>query len=1092
VGLGKKEGGALGKAPSFADRKDSPVSISRKLCAMQRPFAPAARLGVNRSTKAKVNLGFTEWTPDEATVERRKFAALASRAATAIGSFAVAALAACSGSNVVPPAAGIPSVGHQAEFVTGEISSQSSQAPGRGAELGAASAQHTVYVAAVLADKPTVYYRLNQKSGTTFVDFSGNKHAATISGSVSMGHTPLIAGDSTALSSSFAGGYAHEAVTWPQRAVTAECWIRPTAADVAAEADPRLLGNGWTDHDGKGFMLWLSQGHPAFNTGWNTLTGPQTLKAGSVYHVVGTFAANSPDIDLYVNGSLVAKSTYGYVPTPQTGDSANTYFGVLNTGSFFGMVDHFQGDMSDCAVYNQALPAARVSVHYVDGRAGATPTPSPTPSPRPTASPAPRTYAATVAADKPLVYYRLNQKSGTIFADSSGNGHPATTSGKVAMGHPALIKDDSSAASASFAEGEALESVTWPERAITAECWIRPVAADRVAGNNPRILENAWSDIDGKGFMLWLKAAHVAFSTGTSTVESPTTVQAGQAYYVAATFEASSPEIELYVDGSLSAKGTYTTVPTPQTGDTKTTFFGVLYAHSIYGLHFQGDMSDCAIYDYALTAAQIHDHYVVGAPNPVATPTPAPKPSPTPVPKPSPTPSATATPNPTGTAISYNATSACIEGKLYTNDVLPAGVGEFSTNGLNRAFWGGKKTRTVGINAGTWGPGFMTSWGRHQYDTYFGDSADGTGYDPFSVVTDTAVSGSPKALRIEAMPMPAPIATSLTVLANDQWPVTSAGSGFAVPSQGGSLKVNVANPNAAQTGWHVGIGYSGAAITFIGTLTSGGSAPSGNGTGGSNPWTISNIHVYAGTPGTTVKPGSNDEGGFRAYNFPQYYSGTLDTNVNQQYGFFVARIRLPKPAGGLSPAWWMLETGGVGTNAGQLLRSEWDIEEQFGPDYGTQLNAGNILWNSGNHSYGCGLNCPAANNSTGPGATGVYPWPSTSSGDINTAYHDYGVLIAPGGPQFPTNYKSGGGVYVERNSTTTGTTFYLDGRPIAGHVGQPDLTQNSPDKELMMMFQVGSPGSWLDPYNSMASNSWPQYMYAQWLRAYKPTSASCS
>ncbi len=187
--------------------------------------------------------------------------------------------------------------------------------------------------------------------------------------------------------------------------------------------------------------------------------------------------------------------------------------------------------------------------------------------------------------------------------------------------------------------------------------------------------------------------------------------------------------------------------------------------------------------------------------------------------------------------------------------------------------------------------------------------------------------------------------------------------------------------NCAQTGWNVGIGYQGAAITFIGTLTSGGATPSGNGTGGSNPWTISNIHIYSGSPGTTITPGSNDEGGFRAYNFPQYYSGTLDANVNQQYGFFVARVRLPQPLPALSPAWWMLETGGVGKNGGKLLRSEWDVEEQFAAVYNYELNAGNILWNSGSPdiSYGCGLGCPSSNNTTTSGATGVYPWPSTSS-----------------------------------------------------------------------------------------------------------------
>ncbi len=460
-----------------------------------------------------------------------------------------------------------------------------------------------------------------------------------------------------------------------------------------------------------------------------------------------------------------------------------------------------------------------------------------------------------------------------------------------------------------------------------------------------------------------------------------------------------------------------------------------------------------------------------------------------------PLPGSSATPGPGGSSLplTYNATKACINHVSFTNTVLPANEGEFGTSGLDRSFWGGIKTRTHPPTA-TWGPGFYPSWGRHQYDTYMGDNSDGTGYDPFAVVADGAVSGSPKALRIEAMPMPSPIATSLTVMANDQWIVASAESAFSVPSEGGSLTLNVNNVNSAQNGWKVGIGYQGAPITFVGTLTSGGATTSGNGTGGSNPWTISNVHIYSGTTGTTITPGSNDEGGLRAYSFPQFYSGTLDANVNQQYGFFVARVRLPQPLPDLSPAWWMLETGGVGTNGGQLLRSEWDIEEQFGAVYSYELNAGNILWNSGGPgiAYGCGLSCPAGNNTTGAGATGVYPWLSTSGSNFNSSYHDYGVLVQSGGPAFPTNYSGGaGGVYVENGSPWSGTTFFLDGYPIPGHIGQPNLTQGSPDKELMMMFQVGIPGSWLDPSSQAFSNPWPQYMYVQWIRAYAPTSSSC-
>jgi hypothetical protein len=449
--------------------------------------------------------------------------------------------------------------------------------------------------------------------------------------------------------------------------------------------------------------------------------------------------------------------------------------------------------------------------------------------------------------------------------------------------------------------------------------------------------------------------------------------------------------------------------------------------------------------------------------------------------------------------LTYDAQQACINHLTFTNTVLPSGVGEFSTNGLDDAYWGANHSRTYSPVA-TW-PGYQPSWGKFQYDTYFGNANDGSGNTPFAVEPDTEVPGSPTALRIMAEPMPAPMQNNPAY--GDGWTATSIVANIESPPAGGSITIPVAQANVTHQGWKSGIGRpanSGGGgeddpqgVVFVGTVTAGGCTVNAQGqcTGGSTSITLSNVQYFEGGPGISI-PANSD---FQDWDFPDYYSGALDTNVNQEYGFFVARVRLPRPKPALSPAWWMLETGGVGQNNGQLLRSEWDVEEQFADDYGRELNAGNILWNSGtsgDYSYGCGLGCPAQNNTTQPGATGVYPWPAKSHGTYHSEYHDFGVLISPGGPAFPTNYSSGSGVYVENGNAFAGTTYFLDGYPIPGHVNQPDLTQGSPDKELMLMFQVGFPGSWLDPNSrGLKAKFWPQYMWVQWLRAYQPTSTPC-
>lgn len=403
----------------------------------------------------------------------------------------------------------------------------------------------------------------------------------------------------------------------------------------------------------------------------------------------------------------------------------------------------------------------------------------------------------------------------------------------------------------------------------------------------------------------------------------------------------------------------------------------------------------------------------------------------------------------TGTApavVTYDSGKACIAGKAYTNDVLPANVGEFSAHGLDRKFWGGTQTRTIGENAGS-RPGFQTSWGRHQYDTYFADLSDGLNIDPFSVGPDTEAPGSPNALKISAGVLPNNIARSLTVLANDQWQVTTATQDITMPAEGATVTVNVADPNAAQNGFSVGMGYVNGPHTWIGTLSSGGATPQGDRSGGKNPWVISNVHVYQGAAGDVIHP--TDEGGLRAYHFPTYWSGTLDTNFNQQYGFFVSRIRMPHFLPAISPAFWTLATGGVPKDAsGNLIRHELDIAEMFGATSGNALNFNEIAWNQ-------------------PWKAGVGV--TTLAFDPNADYHDYGVLLTPGN-----------------------VSFYLDGKPIAGDSNLPDWTQGSADKELMLMIQIGGAGGWLDPGSQGLKNPWPVSMYSQWVRAYRPTTASCT
>jgi len=567
-------------------------------------------------------------------------------------------------------------------------------------------------------------------------------------------------------------------------------------------------------------------------------------------------------------------------------------------------------------------------------------------------------YEAAVIADKPIAYYRLAEKSGTTAHDSSGNGHNGVYDSDVTLGQPGLLKVDK-ATSVSFPEGYVAEQATWSAQAVTAECWVRPTAAD--LEGNPRILENAWTDHDGNGFMMWITKHTAGFNTGWLGDVGTFAMRPDHVYYVAGTFD-QTDGATLYIDGQARSNDpTGNNEVNPQQGDGTTTYVGALDGSGGPRDYFQGDISDCAVYDHALTADRIALHYNTGArahivphslPSPEPTPT---APPPTPLPSP----------------IAYNAQTACIGGQVYSNDVLPAGEGEFGTNGLDRTWWGRERGNPLGGNQYS---GFQTSWGRLQYDTYFGDSGDGLpgGHDPFYVGKDKGAPGTPQGVRIEAIKMPADIAGN--------------------PAVGGA----------------------------------------------------------------------------------HWYSGVLDTPVDQRFGFFVARVRVPAPAPGMSPAWWLLTNNGVPQGPHGALVGEWDVQEMFGSELGNGMNAGTILWNSGSdHNQNWG---------------GTYDWPSNESTTPSQNYHDYGALIERGGAKISRNdYGPGGPGYVY-GTANTGITNYIDGVPLYGHTGGANVTSGVDWKEMMMMFQVGASGGWL---GNPVPADFPAYYWIQWVRVYQRTSAHC-
>lgn len=238
------------------------------------------------------------------------------------------------------------------------------------------------------------------------------------------------------------------------------------------------------------------------------------------------------------------------------------------------------------------------------------------------------TYASEVAADSPLVYYRLGESSGTTITDSSGNARDGVWGSTPTQAVTGLLAGDSNTAcnfngSANFGSYTDPGGSTWLDvtTTFTLEAWIKPdqvtalanvVARDNggTAGGARRyfILRTTTS---GKAeFVFWLSA-----STGTARfVTGATTLVVGNTYHLVATYDGSVGR--LYVNGvedaSLTVAGA---LPVSNTASP----FVISRRADASSDFFDGVLDEIAMYGTALSPTRVGVHYSAGTASPNAT-----------------------------------------------------------------------------------------------------------------------------------------------------------------------------------------------------------------------------------------------------------------------------------------------------------------------------------------------------------------------------------------------------------------------------------------------------------------------------------------
>lgn len=223
------------------------------------------------------------------------------------------------------------------------------------------------YKAVVMGDAPLGYWRLDETSGTTAVDSSGNGRHGTITGSNFILNQPgaITRTDPGAKSIKWTGGATHILVphgTWMNVSTAAswEWWINPVSNGNNAGIFSRYQNGGGGGLDWLHWYNTNSQIEFRVNisgTSKGVLINPPQL--GGVWtHLVATFDGSS--LRAYVNSQLVGTTT--------AAGSIDANAGDISLGSYSAGTWNLQNQyLDEVGFYGSTLSAARIAAHYNAG-----------------------------------------------------------------------------------------------------------------------------------------------------------------------------------------------------------------------------------------------------------------------------------------------------------------------------------------------------------------------------------------------------------------------------------------------------------------------------------------------------------------------------------------------------------------------------------------------------------------------------------------------------------------------------------------------------------------------------------------------------
>ncbi|MEV1329485.1 LamG domain-containing protein [Micromonospora costi] len=486
------------------------------------------------------------------------------------------------------------------------------------------------YAALVKRDGPVGYWRLGDSPGQPVADASGNGNAGAYRGSVGRSQPGAIA-DSADSAVRLDDGYAEipdSASLSITGAYTLESWVKDAAGGPqgiiekydGGDCLPSRAGYALRLVNGNKLQALTVADQPQAST-----SSPRSVQQGRWHHVAAAYDGTT--LRTYIDGQLQASTPVVKAPTDGAG---SLKLGARGDDA----LDRFVGSLDEVAIYDKALTPGQIDSHYVKGVLG-NPGPSPSApqadratvqsrsvSPSAPGGSAPGhtptsqqpvvtgqfSYAAEVLADKPVGYWRLGERSGTSAEDASGSGNRGAYTDAVTLGRPgALTGDPDTAAELTGGHVAIPDSASLSvDGSFTLEAWVN---LNDVCGQYGVVEKYDAPAYNGYALRVLPGGRVSALTLGAAgqlaSVEGQTVVTPDTWHHLAAVYDGST--ISVYVDGRLDGSAATTVNPTDGAGSLKLGARG-----DDAGTRLAGMLDEVAVYDHALSAAEVAQHHSVG------------------------------------------------------------------------------------------------------------------------------------------------------------------------------------------------------------------------------------------------------------------------------------------------------------------------------------------------------------------------------------------------------------------------------------------------------------------------------------------------